>query len=268
MGSGHLSGPRTFSAPVLPVVAAKRPVAKPWPERRATPSPDLTMTMLQKLSTSPIESGAGGLEARWFLRLRHRRSERFMLTAALYVAAALLIGSLVFINLENSVASSRQMVEQQQLDHVSKWEQLLQESESEAIRTATVALTQPTWTGLLGHIKDSRRLLPLVREYYTQRPYVPFAKPRFELLEISPDGSEVHLRLDAAMPWSNTVIMHRVGDQFKLDWENYRVGEKPHANTDDEWPVDPFLKNRIGQHARYSDRYFFQMDVPQVDPEE
>jgi len=44
-------------------------------------------------------------ESRWLARRQHCRSERVMLSAACYVALILIMGAVIFIQLEESAAS-------------------------------------------------------------------------------------------------------------------------------------------------------------------
>ena len=88
-----------LSAPMRPEPAGPVPVAIEDP---------LCMTALQQwASTNHGLDGIDELERTWLERRRFRHTELVMLNAALYIAATLIVGAFAFVQLEDTMASSR-----------------------------------------------------------------------------------------------------------------------------------------------------------------
>lgn len=189
---------------------------------------------------------------------RQRGGERFLLTVALHIGAALFIGAFVFIQLENSIASSRQAADAQEIELTSHQKAREMYERERALYTAQQALTQPTWTELLPYICESRRLLPEIRDYYERWPYAPFTNPDLSFVKRHEDesGCTIHLRLDAGKPWSRLVIMEKEGDAFKLDWEAFRLSHSSNLREAYGLLEDPVLTDRIEENEKKAAPYF------------
>ncbi len=256
--------PSPVLSPSLPPVPLSRRRRKQGPEAETSP---LSMTALQSLAeldtsrTSRFRMGA--LENRWLERRRHRRAERVMLNAAIYVASALIIGAFVFVQLEDSMASNREAAERKIGAAQAERQQQLQRDERTALSTARLALTQPRWTDLLSYIHQGRQLLPMVRDHYTLWSYAPFHDPELRVVdrEITRGRLErVHVRLEGSKPWASTIIMQRDGNAFKLDWHSFqdRFREKgsPSYLGDDH-----HLHLRLEEESLFRDRYFSTLEL-------
>ncbi len=220
----------------------------PWPEKRReetelipvpmTPpgerpvvndvvEPDpLSMTALQQLVAADGRVGDWDhLERTWLKRRRVRRSERLLLNAALSVTAVLISGAFAFVKLEDSVASSRHEANLQWLMARNERRAAIEAENRVVLETASHALTQPKWTGLLSHVKDGRRLLSEIRDHFSKWSYAPFHDPELGIVKREEDnhgGVRVSVRVDGSKPWASTIVMQKVDGVFKLDWPSFQ----------------------------------------------
>ena len=189
------------------------------------PESSLTMTKLQQLAADDDRSsGTANLERRWLARRQHRQAERLMLNAAFYVALALIMGAVIFVQLEESTASVRQAADQRYAVAYAQHQEMVQREQDQALIVAREALSQPSWMEFLAFIKDSRQLLPEIRDHFDQWPHQPLQQPRLHVLERVEDesGVRVHLRLGLGAE-AKTLVMTKVAQSFKVDWEASRV---------------------------------------------
>lgn len=186
----------------------------------------MTMTVLQQLAAMDGKtSGTGGLERKWLNRRHVRQAERVMINAALSVAAVFITGAFAFVRLEGSVSSSREEAERQWLAARQERQAFIAEETEHALAVAEKALTQPKWTDLLSYIKDGRRLLPEIRDHYAEWSYMPFHDPDLRPIKVVENErglARLFLRLDPATPWASTIVMEKVGGDFKLDWPSFQ----------------------------------------------
>lgn len=185
----------------------------------------LCMTALQKwASTNHGLAGIDELERTWQERRRFRRSERIILNAALYVAATLIVGAFAFVQLEDSIASSRHEADRVWQMNLAERQTQLEREEREALATARQALTQSNWTGLLAFVKDSRQHLPKIRDHYRDWSYAPFHDPELQVLDRqeTPRGlSSVRIGIDQTKNWSSAILLEKVNGKFKLNWNSF-----------------------------------------------
>jgi hypothetical protein len=143
-----------------------------------------------------------------------------MLSAACYVALILIMGAVIFIQLEESAASERHAADQRDAESQARWLEQIERDQKQALFAARDALSQLSWMEFLPHIKDCRRLLAQIRDHFDRCPHKPFLQPYLEVVthEVA-EGSEVqvHLELKTSEGWK-AIVMSKVADSFKFDW--------------------------------------------------
>ncbi len=203
-------------APIRPGPPKPRPVVAEDP---------LCMTSLQRwASLSHGLEGIDDLERTWLERRRFRRTERLMLNAALYIAATLIVGAFAFVQLEDTIASSRHAADRVWQSNLAERQAILEKEERKALATARQALTQTDWTGLLTFVKDGRQHLPKIRDHYRDWSYAPFHDPELLVLdrEESPHGlSRVRVAVNHSTAWSSAILLEKVNGRFKLNWDSF-----------------------------------------------
>lgn len=209
-------GPVPLPSPMRPGPASQLPIVAEAP---------LCMTSLQQwASINHRLDGIDELERTWLERRRFRRTERVMLNAALYIAATLIVGAFAFVQLEDTIASSRNAADRVWQTNLAEQQANLEREEREALAAARQALTQPHWTGLLTFVKDSRQYLPKIRDHYRDWSYAPFHEPQLQVLdcEETHDGlSRVRVAVNPTKAWSSTILLEKVNGRFKLNWDSF-----------------------------------------------
>ena len=237
----------------------KGPLSAPMRSAPAGPAPvaiedPLCMAALQQwASTNHGLDGIDELERTWLERRRFRRTERVMLNAALYIAATLIVGAFAFVQLEDTMASSRDAAYRVWQSNRAERQATIEREEREALATARQALTQSDWTGLLAFVKDSRQHLPKIRDHYRDWSYAPFHEPDLQVLdrEETPTGlSRVRVSVNHTKAWSSAILLEKVNDRFKLNWDSFEDRFKNPA-TRNHQPFQFKLKDELPRATPY-----------------
>lgn len=205
-----------------PMVPPSPGLEKPTLEENLDP---LSMTALQHWAEeSDGLDGFDALERTWQDRRRFRRIERVMLSAALYVAATLITGAFAFVQLEDSIAATRDAADLEWQTNLTERQAQIDLEEREALATARQALTQSQWTGLLTFIKNSRQHLPRIRDHYREWSYTPFQDPDLRIVDREESSAGLHrvrVSVDGKQSKSNSILLEKVNGRFQLDWESF-----------------------------------------------
>ena len=133
----------------------------------------------------------------------------------------------------------------------------------EANRTMKLFLDAPSVDEMVKYVRQPDRVVPLVERYYEKNPYQTLSWSAPTKLDGLPvDGNFLEIVIDINGLEKRPIVLERVGDQFKVDWECWvAYSEMPWEDFIEQRKTEPWpFRVMIGPDSYYNHKFSDALD--------